>query len=157
MPKDKSTNYFDNDLAKTELIKMISMRSAEDIHTHTCKNGSVKTRQINHPSDTLIKILTELYSRMLTRSIYYKYPTWVKEEMLSRALYDFLRWGHNYKPAKKPYSYLTACAQNSFRRSLNKYYDAINMDTLITSSVSLYMETLGEVAVPDEYEDDSGI
>lgn len=96
-------NYFDEPRAK-ELIK--------------------KWQDTGIIDDELMSIITKLHLHAIKANNYKNYPQVVKEDMLSQAMFDFLRWGRGYKAEKgsKAFSYFTFSCQNSFKLVLKKYY-----------------------------------
>ena len=96
-------NYFNEDRAK-ELIK--------------------EWQDTGNIDGDLMIIMTKLHLHVIKASNYKNYPLAVKEDMLSQAMFDFLRWGKGYKADKgsKAFSYFTFSTQNSFKLVLKKYY-----------------------------------
>lgn len=80
----------------------------------------------------LIKMVGELYERLSRKVNYRNYPPETKEDMISFAWYEFLKYAHNYNPDRiksknGAYTFITFNAENSFKRVIKQYYKEKNL------------------------------
>lgn len=111
-------SYFDSDIAHEYMIAW--------------KNGATE------PHRKLLDMVAELYSRLTRKANYVNYPEELKEDMVSFAWYEFLKYGRNFNPDKivsknGAYTFITFNAENSFKRVLKQYYKNKNLDDAMLS------------------------
>lgn len=122
--KPNKSIVVDCNLAKALLADMIDRREGStNVRQRYIKSRkAIKITINNEPSAELVKIVQNIHKWQTTLKSYYRYPAWLKEEMLSEAMYDFLRYGHNYDVSKNPMNYIAANADKSFRHVIMQYY-----------------------------------
>ena len=147
----ESNYYFDEESARVELVNMIEARNINGTYTVILKNGKSKVKTYNTPSTKLVNILKNLHTNILKKPMFAHYPYYLKTELSSKAMLDFLEWGHNYKAGKSAYSYLTQITINSYRRSLSNYYKTVNEHNIINDGIRyLYGSNFEEDETRDE-------
>lgn len=124
MSKEDRT-YFDSDIAHEHMMQW--------------KNSD------GDPSAKLLSMVGELFSRLTNKLNYANYDRELKEDMISFAWYEFLKYGKNYKPEKiksknGAYTFITFNAENSFKRVLKQYYKVKNLDDAMLSDETLCEE-----------------
>lgn len=110
--------YFDSDLAHELMMQW--------------KAGA------GNPSNTLVLMVVDLFNRLTRKGNYINYPPELKEEMVSFACYEFIKYGKNYNPVKiksknGAYSFITFNGENSFKRVLKTYYKNKNLEDALLS------------------------
>jgi hypothetical protein len=82
------------------------------------------------PCDELLEMVQKLYVKLTRHPDYKGYTDEIKEDMISTAYYEFLKYGHNFKANKArngAYTFLQWNARNSFNRELKKHYRNRNL------------------------------
>ena len=80
-------------------------------------------------SEELAKMIMLIAKRMTNHSNFRNYPEWIKEEMISSAVYKVITNSlKNYNFAfKNPFGYITRACWNDFIGTISKYYKQINI------------------------------
>lgn len=97
------------------------------------------------PNRKLLDMVAELFKRLTSKANYVNYPPELKEDMVSFAWYEFLKYGRNYNPDKIKskngvFTFITFNAENSFKRVLKDYYKTKNLDNAMLSDIGLCEE-----------------
>lgn len=90
----------------------------------------------------LIAMYYELLDSLISKASFKNYPDNVKDNMKSEAIYQFLKYSHNYKPekakSKNPaFTFLAFNAECSFKKAIKAYYREKNMETMIAETVDV--------------------
>lgn len=103
----------------------------------------------------LIKMFNELLDSLTTKSKYINYPSHVKDDMKSEAIYQFLKYSHNYNPDKiksknGAFTFLCFNAENAYKKVIKSYYKHINLKELLLETsdnrelLDNYVDTLSD-------------
>lgn len=88
------------------------------------------------PNEELITIYYSFVNSLLGKNSYVRYPRDLQEDMVSRAVYEWLKYGQKYNPSKgKVFSFWTRNAENSFKWVLKNHYKHVNIEKLIMDTI----------------------
>lgn len=81
------------------------------------------------PCNELLSMVNKLYVKLTQHPDYKYYSKEIKDELISQATYEFLKYSHHFKASKArngSYTFLNWCARNAFNRHLTRHYTHIN-------------------------------
>lgn len=89
-------------------------------------------RETRSPSRALLRMIQEICLGLSRNSRFRGYDTLDLEDMRASAMFEFLRYGHNYNPsrcrsANGAFTFITWNAENAFKRFLRGHYRQVNV------------------------------
>ena len=84
------------------------------------------------PSQALLDMVSSICAGLTRNSRFRGYDAMDHEDMRSSAMFEFLRYGHNYRPEKcrsanGAFTFVTWNAENAFKRFLRGHYRQANI------------------------------
>lgn len=106
------------------------------------KSTCTEENKIGIAPNELIKMYYELLDSLINKATFKNYPDNVKDDMKSEAVFQFLKYSHNYKPEKiksknGAFTFLAWNSECSFKKAIKAYYREKNMETLIAETVDV--------------------
>lgn len=89
------------------------------------------------PSSELLAMVNKLFVKLTQHNDYKYYSDIVKEELISQATYEFLKYSHTFKASKArngAYTFLTWNCRNAFNRYLKSHYKHENTREWLSSA-----------------------